>query len=218
MDHHSFIQFAIDKGVPETTAALLLLLPVVATLVAFFRQVIGIKAFGIYTPSIITFAFLAFDPNGLKYGIPIFFAVIFVGMVSRYLLRHLRILYLPRVAITLSLISFAMFAILIFGGYFQRTGLAAVSIFPLLIMITLSEKFVSVQIEKGTRAALILAGETLLISLIGYLLISWEAFVSFILSYPWIILLTVPFNILLGKWTGLRLSEYFRFARILSQK
>lgn len=217
MEYHSLIQFAANEGVPIQTAVLLLMLPIVATMVAFFRQVVGIKAFGIYTPSIVTFAFLAFDPNGLKYGIAIFFAVIFVGMASRYVLKRFRLLYLPRVAITLSLISFAMFAILVFGGYFQRTGLAAVSIFPLLIMITLAEKFVAVQIEKGNRIALLLAGETLLISLVGYAIVRSDTITATILSYPWMILLTIPVNVILGKWTGLRLVEYVRFYKILSK-
>lgn len=215
---HSFIQLAINEGVPIQTISLLLMLPLVATMVAFFRQVVGIKAFGIYTPSIVTFAFLAFDPKGLKYGIAIFFAVIFVGMASKYILKRFRLLYLPRVAITLSLISFSMIAILIVGGYFQRTGLAAVSIFPLLIMITLAEKFVAVQIEKGNRVALLLAGETLLISLVGYAIVNSVAITGAILSYPWLVLLAIPANIALGKWTGLRLIEYVRFYKILSRK
>jgi len=218
MEYHPFIQFAAGEGVPVQTAALLLMFPLVATLVAFFRQVIGIKAFGIYTPSIVTFAFLAFDPKGLKYGIAIFASIILIGMLSRYALRRFRLLYLPRVAITLSLISFAMFAILIFGGYFQRTGLAAVSIFPLLIMITLAEKFVAVQIEKGTRVAVVLALETLAISLVGYALVSWEATWRLVLTAPWVVLLTIPLNVVLGKWTGLRVTEYIRFARILKEK
>jgi hypothetical protein len=215
---HSFIQLAVSEGVPIQTISLLLMLPLVATMVAFFRQVVGIKAFGIYTPSIVTFAFLAFDPKGLKYGVAIFLTVIVVGMASRYALKRFRLLYLPRVAITLSLISFAMIAILIVGGYFQRTGLAAVSIFPLLIMITLAEKFVAVQIEKGNRVALILAGETLLISLVGYALVRSTVITQAILVYPWLVLLTIPVNIALGKWTGLRLIEYVRFYKILSKR
>jgi hypothetical protein len=218
MEYSQITQFIVDQNVPAQTLALLLLLPVVATLASFFRQVVGIKAFGIYTPSIITFALLAFNPNGLKYGIVIFISVIFIGMVTRYALRRARLLYLPRVAITLSVISFSMLGVLIIGGSLNRTGLAGVSIFPLLIMITITEKFVAVQLEKGTKVALILAAETLGISLVGYVLISWQAFILFILAYPWTVLLTIPLNILLGKWTGLRLSEYVRFSRILSQK
>lgn len=215
MQYHSLINFIVSQGVPIQTVTLLLMLPIIATLVAFFRQVVGIKAFGIYTPSIITFALIAFDPNGIKYGIAIFASVILVGMVSRLMLKHFRLLYLPRVAITLAIVSLAILGILILGGSLQRTGLASISIFPLLIMITLSEKFVAAQIEKGSRVAFILAVETLIISVIGYYLVSWKALETLLLAYPWIVLFTFVINFSLGKWTGLRLTEYFRFRKIL---
>jgi hypothetical protein len=217
MQYHSFINFIVEQGVPLQTVALLLMLPIVVTLVAFFRQVIGIKAFGIYTPSIITFALLAFDPNGLKYGIAIFISVIAVGTLSRLLMKQFRLLYLPRVAMTVSIVSLSILGVLVIGGMFQRTGLAAVSIFPLLIMITLAEKFVATQIEKGSRIALILAVETLVISVTGYFLVSWDALVTLILSHPWIILLTFVINFSLGKWTGLRITELLRFRTIIKR-
>lgn len=217
MFYHPWISFIVSQGVPLQTIALLLMIPVVATLVAIFRQVVGIKAFGIYTPSIITFALLAFDPNGLKYGIVIYLSILVVGMLSRYALRYFRLLYLPRVAITISIVALAILGILLVGGLTLRTGLASVSIFPLLIMITLAEKFVATQIEKGSKVAFILAAETLLISLAGYFLITWDTFILFILKYPWTILLTFVINFSLGKWTGLRLHEYFRFRKILAR-
>jgi len=107
--------------------------------------------------------------------------------------------------------------LLTFGSNMKRTGLASVSIFPILIMITLVEKFVAVQIEKGNKTAIILALETLVISVFGYYIASWQSLREFILAYPWIIILTLPINIFLGKWTGLRVTEYLRFRSILKK-
>jgi hypothetical protein len=214
MEISPIVNYFIHAGVPQETVELLLVLPIIATFIAILRQVFGIKAFGIYTPSIIIFAFLA---TGLKYGIGIFLSVIIIGMLARYLLKKLRILYLPRVAITLTIVSLAMLGVLVLGGSLQRTGLAAVRIFPLLIMITIVEKFVAAQIEKGNKTAVILAVETLLISIVGYFIASWQFLIQALAAYPWIILFTIPINILLGKWTGLRLSEYFRFREILKK-
>lgn len=209
------IKFFLAQGVPIETVILILMLPIIATLIAFLRQVVGIKAFGIYTPLIITFAFLA--TNGIKYGIAIFIAVLLSGLLMRFALKPFRLLYLPRVAIMLSVVSLLILLLLVFGGGLKRTGLAAVSIFPILIMITLVEKFVAVQIEKGSRAAIILAFETLIISIAGFYLASWKPLIQLLASQPWIILLTLPINILLGKWTGLRLSEYVRFKQVLKK-
>jgi hypothetical protein len=215
MNHTSpIVEYFVTSGVPLETVVLLLMFPIIATFIAFLRQIIGIKAFGIYTPAIITFAFLV---TGLKYGLAVFISVIAVGILSRYLLKKFRLLYLPRVAITLTIVTFAILLILVVGGSFQRTGLAAVSIFPLLIMITLVEKFVAAQIEKGNRAAFLLAGETLIISLVGFFLAKWNFLTHIIIAYPWLILLTLPINALLGRWTGLRLSEYFRFREVLKK-
>ena len=207
------IKYFLMQGVPFETIALLLMLPIIATFIAFLRQVVGIKAFGVYTPLIITFAFLA--TNGIKYGIIIFLAVIVSGMLMRFVLKPFRLLYLPRVAIMLSVVAIAILFMLALGGSARRTGLASVSIFPILIMITLVEKFVTVQIEKGNRTALILTLETLVISIIGYYIASWEPLIRLLVEMPWVVLLTIPIDILLGKWTGLRLGEYWRFRKII---
>ncbi|MDD5083841.1 MAG: 7TM domain-containing protein [Candidatus Moranbacteria bacterium] len=217
MSVHPLIDFFILQGVPLDTIVLLLMLPIVATLVAFFRQIIGIKAFGIYTPSIVTFAFLAFDPKGIKYGIAIFLSIIITGMLSRILLKHFRLLYLPRVAITLTIVALTTLTMLVIGGSFNRTGLASVSIFPLLIMITLVEKFIATQIEKGDKTATILALETLGISLIGYAIVRYHVLIELIIAHPWVVLITLPINVWLGKWTGLRVMEYLRFRKIFDQ-
>jgi len=210
------INFFLSEGIPFETVILILMLPIIATFIAFLRQVVGIKAFGIYTPLIITFAFLA--TNGLKYGIAIFLAVILAGMMMRFVLKPFRLLYLPRVAIMLTVVAFAILLMLTFGGSFRRTGLASVSIFPILIMITLVEKFVAVQIEKGNKTAIVLALETLLISVIGFYLASWETLIKVLATDPWLVFLTLPINFFLGKWTGLRLSEYLRFRKILKKQ
>ncbi|PIP27328.1 MAG: hypothetical protein COX30_02430 [Candidatus Moranbacteria bacterium CG23_combo_of_CG06-09_8_20_14_all_39_10] len=209
------IHFFMTEGVPFETVLLILMLPIVATFIAFLRQVVGIKAFGIYTPLIITFAFLA--TNGLRYGVVIFLAVIFVGMLMRFILKPFRLLYLPRVAIMLTIVSLLILVMLTIGGTLKRTGLAGVSIFPILIMITLVEKFVAVQIEKGNRTALILAFETLIISIFGFYIASWELLIHLLVIHPWLIFITIPINIALGKWTGLRLSEYFRFRNVIKK-
>ncbi len=217
MSTHYFIDYFVSQGVPLETVKLILMLPIIATLIAFIRQVIGVKSFGIYTPSLVTFAFLAMGNSGAKYGIAIFISVIFVGMITRFILKKFRLLYLPRVAINLSVVAFSILVLLAIGGSYQRTGLASVSIFPILIMITIVEKFVATQIKKGSKTAIVLAIETLGISLLGFYLVSWQKFEALIMTYPWLVLLAIVFNIFLGKWTGLRLNEYWRFKDVLKK-
>ncbi len=206
------IKLITSQGVDIETAYLLLALPFVATLITFFRQIVGIKSFGIYTPLVLTFAFWATD---LKYGLAIFAVILFTGTAVRYFLRNFKLLYLPKMAIVITAISLAILATLAIGGYTSRTGLASTSIFAILILITLIEKFISTQVEKGIRTAALLSIETLIISTVGYYFIIWDKFRDFVLNHPEYILILFAVNVFLGRWTGLRLSEYLRFKNVI---
>lgn len=207
------IQYLINNSVPRETIILLLMLPIAATIIAFARQIIGVKGFGIYTPLIISFAILA---TGLKYGLVFFSVIILTGTVARFLAKRFRLLYLPRMALVLTAVAAAMLFLLGVGAFYQKKGLIAASIFAILIMITLVEKFVAAQIERGTTKAIILTAETLLLSVVCFWVISWEWLQNLVLLYPlWIIISTGIINVFLGKWTGLRLSEYFRFREVI---
>lgn len=205
------VDYMINQGVPVNTVLLILLLPIVATIFAFARQVIGIKAFGIYTPSIITLAFLAI---GLPYGLLIFLVVLLAGSGTRYILKHLRLLFLPRMAIVLTAVTLAVVGLLALAARFDQQALIVASIFPILVIIALVEKFVTAQIEKGVWDATRLSIETLVLAIVAYFIASWDVLRDLVLAYPEIILVTLVINIILGKWTGLRLSEYARFREV----
>ncbi len=202
----------VNAGVPTTSIVLILMLPVVATVIAFSRQIIGIKAFGIFTPAAVTLSFLAI---GLKYGLIIFVVVLLTATASRFFLRRFRLLYLPRMAIVLTAVSFAVLALFGVGAFFQQTGILAFSVFPILLLASLAEQFVEAQIRLGSRAAARLTAETLFLSVISTLIVSWETLRSVVVGFPELILLTIPANILIGRWTGLRLTEYVRFRHLL---
>jgi hypothetical protein len=223
--YNPLIHFLLAQHVEISTITLLLLFPVIVTVVVVLRQIVGIQAFGIYTPSIITLSFVFIGQqrwSDIKYAIMVYVTVIFVGMMMRYVLKQFRLLYLPRVAITLTVVSFAVLAILAFGGSTGRTGFSSAPVFPILIIIMLVEKFVTVQIEKGSRTALLLAVETLFIALVGYTILSpttiiGQTIIRFTLIHTWIVLLIIPINLFIGKWTGLRLSEYLRFRDVIKK-
>lgn len=201
----------VNRGVPLNSIYLILMLPVMATVIAAARQVVGIKAFGIFAPTVIALSFLS---TGLKYGLTIFFTIIVFGSIARLIARQFRLLYLPRMAIVLSMLALAMLGMFFVGAFFDKTGFIGISIFPILIMTVVTEHFVSVQIEQGLRAAIKLTLETVILSMIGYFIGNWTLFKTTILAYPELIFLTFLFNFLLGKFSGLRLTEYIRFRNI----
>lgn len=208
----NFTDFIIQSGVPRETIIYILMLPIIATIVALVRQVIGFKTFGIYIPSILTIIFVS---TGLVPGLTIFLAVLISGFFVRWFFSRFRLLYLPRMALMLTVVSVIILAIISVAAMAGAKDFARISIFAVLIMIILIERFLNVQIERGTNEAAILSIETLIISIGGYFLLVWHSLQNFILTYPWIVLLIILVNVFLGRWTGLRLTEYVRFKGLL---
>ncbi len=206
------VNFMLTQGIPSNTIVLLLMLPVIATIIAFLKQVVGVTTFGLYTPSIIALSFLAL---GLKFGLAILIIILATGFILRKALAHVRLLHIPRIAIVFTISTLIILLMLGFGTYLNIQELASIAVFPMLIMTTLAEKFVSAQSGKGVYAAILLMLETTAVSLICYWVVEWQFLQNLILSYPEIILLLILVNLGLGRWSGLRFFEYIRFREVM---
>lgn len=220
-----FVNYLIDSGIPANTVILILMLPVIATMVSIMKQVVGLTTFGVYTPTIIT---LTFWILGLKFGLLTLLIVFLVGTGARSVLKRYRLLYVPRMAIVLTSVALAILFMLIISIRFNLfdAQFYSLSIFPMLILSTLTEKFVNVQGGKGFKKAMILSLQTVLVAVVAYIVIGgsvdlylfkihFTTLQGFMLAYPEVIILIIFINIFLGRWTGLRLLEYVRFREVL---
>jgi len=219
------IEFLIEsKGIPQTSILLLLMLPIVATIIAFWRQFIGLRTFGIYAPILITFAFYQLGITetginlwqGLKYGLALAIVVFLIASLTHEVTRKIRLHYLPKMSILLSVVAIGIFGVLIIASYLNRGGFISVEVLPLLLMVTVSEQLISIYIKKGKKSAYLLTVGTLFISSLTYVLISWEWLQEMILRYPYISVIMLVINFIIGKWTGLRLNEYFKFKSVIT--
>ncbi len=208
----SFTQYLISQGLSQEIIILLLMLPICATIIAIARQVIGIKGFGIYTPLIIAFAFLEI---GIQYGLILFVFIILLSTLMRLSIKRFRLLYLPRMSIILTGVATFTLFFLVLNNYIHYSIPSFVSVFAILIMIALSEKFITAQIERGARESMVLSSETLLLAVICYFVASLSWLENIVLNFPLLVIaITILINIFIGKWTGLRISEYFRFREV----
>jgi hypothetical protein len=206
------VNIMLDRGVPSNTIRLVLMLPVIVTVVAFMKQVFGLATLGVYTPSILALSFIALD---LTYGLIILLSILAIGTLTRLFLRKYRLLYIPRMAIVLTLVSLTILILLFFGSLLDISSVVGVAVFPMLIMSTMVEKFVSIQSGKGLRTALTLVGESILVAILCYFVAEWGWLKVVVLGHPEIIFLFLFTNVMLARWTGLRLLEYVRFREII---
>lgn len=206
------VSYMISQGIPSNTLILLLMLPVIATVISFLKQVIGITTFGIYTPSIITLSFLAL---GWELGLILLFIIIVTGALAKKLMSRFNLLHIPRVAIILTFSTLVIFLSLALGTYLGFNTIITIAVFPMLIMTTLSEKFVTALGGKSLYAAFLLMLETMVVSLLCFAVVQWQFLQNLVLGHPEIILLLLLINYILGRWTGLRLMEYIRFREVM---
>lgn len=215
----------------ERIFLLLLMLPIVSTIIGFFRYFIGIKSFNIYVPIALTFAFyeLGFISNGtgsgdvnfsrgLQFGVMLYLIVLLTSICSYWFIRKLRMNYIPKSSLVLISVSLTLIASIIIGSImFKKEGLINSNIlFSIIIIGTLSDTFISYVARKKVKETLRQSIYTLLISIIAFGFISSTIVTSLIINHTLISIIVVIFvNILLGNFTGLRLTEYWRFRDIL---
>jgi hypothetical protein len=210
------IRQAIAQGLPASLVVIILIFPVIASLVALARHVIGFKGFGIYIPAVLSVAFVS---TGLVTGIILFIAVLLSAMLARYIVKFLKMPLLPKTAMLLLIVSIAMLFLLTIGSFFKIDLVLNVSIFPLLIIILLTENFMTSQMFASRGEALNVTFETLVLAIVGTLLIDNEAIQRFVILKPELtILLVTVINFAIARYTGLRVLEYFRFKELLRNK
>lgn len=209
----NFIQFtirkAIEKGLPANIIVLLILFPLIASIVAISRHVIGFRGFGIYIPAVLAVAFVS---TGIITGTIIFVAVLLFAVITRTIIKRFRLAYLPRTALLLWGVSTLVLILLIVAAYTNVASIITINIFPLLIIILLTENFLSSQLFNSQKEAFKITIETLMIAVFCSLIISLEPVQQFVILHPELSLLAIAAtNILTGKYSGLRLLEYLRF-------
>jgi hypothetical protein len=152
---HNFLQKAIRKaiasGMPANIIVILLIFPIIASLVAFSRHVVGLKGFGIYIPAVLSVAFVS---TGISPGVVVFLTVLLTAFIAKPILKNFRLPSLPRTAMLLMSVSLAILAFMLVSSIYSIDLVLDVSIFPLLIIILLTENFMETQLFNSQKEAL----------------------------------------------------------------
>ena len=201
---------AVRAQVPLSALTLILILPIIASLVVVARIVVGLETFGMFGPVIVSLAFIT---TGLQWGLVIFVVIVGLGVLLRAGLQRLRLQAVSRLAILIALVSAVMGGLTLLGAVLGIGPLLNISIFPMVIMSNVIENFAASQVELGTAEALRMTLATLFLSVACYLVVDQAGLQSLVLAFPEILLVTVAFDAVLGKWRGVRLLEYVRFFR-----
>ena len=195
----------------KTTLAILLLLPLGALITAFFRNVVGMPTFGTFTPCLLALSFVNSD---WRTGVAVCGVIVVIGIGGRRLLDRLRLLMVSRLSVVLTLIVLCMVLAISALDYCGLTPTARAALLPMVILTMVVERFHVKVEEDGVREAFHVLVGTLVVAGCCLAILVWQALRDLALRFPEAHLLVAALLILIGRYTGYRVSELWRFRSV----
>jgi hypothetical protein len=198
----------------QSALRVLLLLPVGALFVALFRNVVGIPTYGTFMPVLIALALRSFS---LGVGLALVAFVLFLGVLGRLALERLRLLMVPRLSILLCLVVLTVMGLALVGRDSQNREFFAGLVFPIVILTMLVERFSITIAEEGLREALVRAASSVLVAVAIYPVFRSERAEYLMFTFPELVVAVMGVLVLIGGYTGYRVSDLFRFRSFARQ-
>lgn len=219
---HSILQTIISNGVPVDLVYFLLTVSFVVMVATFARHVLGMKVMEMHVILSVSYvlAFLLRDNSlfSISLGLGV---ILFIYFFSYYIKRLTLILglhYFARISVVITMISILLLAALFVAGQYPNlidlSKLNLINPLGIVLAVLLSEHFSSNQTQKGIKKSRFLFFNSLFLSLLVSLTISWYQFEWALLRYPYVIVLFMLLTFLFGRYKGMRVSEFARFRDI----
>lgn len=210
-------EWLMDLGISEDLMLVLTFTPILITMTTISRYITGIKTFGIYSPLILAFSYYFM---GARQAIIITILVILSSGVIRNLFKKVRLHYLSRLSIVYGgnvLVILSFIALTSFipsdNPIFDFRNIQPI---PLIMIISITDRFMANYIKKDLVTTLRLTGETLVISILGWLVMRFETVREFFINnLIFVIPLSLVVNYAVGKYSGLRWTELIRFNQVI---
>lgn len=213
-----FIDNLIANWVPINLIGLLLTLTFAALVVTAFRQIIWFSVFWTFSPLLFG---LSIAVLWVKTSIIFFVIAIIATLITRVITKRLYLLNSAKLSLLLGM--YFLTTILIFGldsvfnlniiwyQIFSNTYV----IFPILFLIFATDKVFWEWYKLFSKQQIVSLLEFIVISTVVVLIINSVWLRLILLSYPEVIILLIIAIIIVWRFTGLQLFEYFRFSPIL---
>jgi len=186
----------------------IMLIPIGALIVVFLRVIVGLKTSGTFMPVLIAVAFVQ---TTLLTGIVGFLLIVGTGLIIRGYLSKLNLLLVARISaviITVILII-AVFTIVSFNIGLNE-GLT-ITFFPMIILSWTVERMSILWEEEGGKEVFLQGGGSLLTAVLVYLAMTNPYVQHLTFNFIGLQLVILAVIMLLGTYTGYRLTELRRF-------
>jgi hypothetical protein len=192
----------------QAVYAVLLMIPLGALVVVILRNIVGITTFGTFMPVLVA---LAFRETQVLAGVILFSLVVALGLLFRFVLENLRLLLVPRLASVLIIVVLLMVLISVVSHQLGLDMGLSVGLFPMVIMTMTIERMSIVWEERGPAEAIQQGVGSLIVAAICYSVMEIDVLQHLFFVFPELLLWVLAVCILLGRYSGYRLLELFRF-------
>ena len=212
-----YIKFSLFSLPIETQALYktIMLIPLGAFLLVILRNVVGIGTFGTFMPILIALAFLETD---LLWGVVLFSLITAIGMFVRLLFERLKLLLVPRLAAVLIIVVLIMASISIISYQLGFQSGLSVAMFPMIILTMTIERMSISWEENGASTAIKQGLGSLFVAVLMYLIFSSKFIAHLLFVFPELQFVLLACTLLLGRYTGYRLTDYIRFRTFVMEK
>jgi len=206
------ISYLQERGVEDSVILAVLFLPVIVTIVTFMRLVIGMSSISVRMPIVFAYTFLVL---GLKLGAAVIVLLSIISYIFRRVLFRSHLLYAAKVGVLTSFLGLVLLLVIGAVVYFNLGVFDFANVLMLILLATMVDRVAGVEGERGWWSVIRVFLETIIIAAMGYGVVSWDSLQVLLLSHPEVLLFFIVANIFMGRFTGLRLLEYFRFREVL---
>lgn len=198
----------------QNTLKWLSIFPLAILIIVLLRNVVGVKTMGTFTPMLLSMSLVK---TGFWPGLICFGVIIGIGLLIRFVLSKLNLLLVPRISAVVIVVIIIMQMLTVLGYQFKLNVALSAVFFPIIIMAWIIERASITWEEEGA----INAGKEIFYSLVAaivtYFIISSEYIRHIMFAFNELNLVILFVVMLLGTYTGYRLTELRRFKPLVKE-
>ncbi len=199
----------------QNTLKWLMIFPLGILIIVLFRNVIGISTMGTFTPMLISMSLVK---TGFVAGLVCFGLIIGIGFIIRATLTRLNLLLVPRISAVVICVIMIMQVLTVLGFRYHFDIASSAVFFPIIITAWIIERASITWEEEGVRNSLKQVVNSMIVAVVTYVVISNEYIRYVMFAFNEWNLVILFMVMLLGTYTGYRLTELKRFAPLIKDK
>ena len=198
----------------QNTLKWLMIFPLAILVVVLLRNVIGVSTMGTFTPMLLAMSLVK---TGFIPGLVCFSIMIFLGLIMRAIVAKLNLLLVPRISFVVIFVILLIQLLTVIGYRLDSSLVSSAIFFPIIITAWIIERASITWEEEGAKNTLKEIFNTLLTAVVTYFVISNENVRHIMFAFNELNIVILFTVMLLGTYTGYRLTEITRFASLANK-